>query len=303
MTNKKIDDAYTAFAKEHYDKGIELDVRTVLAVILGSVIVGFNIKVFLNQGNLLPAGFSGIASLIQKVLYKFWMIEVPFWPISVILNIFPAILSYKYVGKKFTVYSCLALAILSFTTDLFPSIHVTDDRLLIAVFGGIINGVANSIILRNGASVGGSDFLSMYFAVKKGKSTFTYAFIINAILIVILGVLFGMDAALYTIIYQFVSTQVLNTLYIRYKKKTLFVVTEKPKEVSECIMGCTHHSCTITQAEGAYAGGAKYIVYAVIGAFEAEMVKMKVKEIDEAAFINTIVSESITGNFYLRPIR
>ena len=301
-TNKKIDDAYIAYSKAHFDNGIKSDVRTFLAVIIGSAIVGFNMKIFLNQGNLLPAGFSGIASLIQKVLLKYLGLSVPFWPISFSLNIVPAILAYKYVGKKFTIFSCMALMILSFATDLIPSFVVTNDRLLIAVFGGIINGMANALILRNGASVGGSDFIAMYFSVKKGISTFIYVFIINAILIALLGIMFGMEAALYTIIYQFVSTQILNFFYTRYTKKTLIVITEYPKEVAESIMTKTHHACTITKGEGGYTGSDKHLVYAVVGASEVDTVRKSIKMADQKAFINTIASEGVTGNFYQRPI-
>ena len=301
-TNKKIDDAYIAYSKEHFDSGIKSNLKTLLAVIIGSAIVGFNIKIFLNQGNLLPAGFSGIASLIQKILLKYAGLEVPFWPISLSLNIVPAYLAYRYVGKKFTIYSCMALLILSFATDLIPQFNVINDRLLIAVFGGIINGMANSLILTNGASVGGSDFIAMFFSVKKGISTFSYVFAINAMLIAALGIMFGLDSALYTIIYQFVSTTTINFFYRRYSKKTLVIITEFPKEVSEGIMSMTHHACTIIPGEGGYEGKEKAVIYAVIGANETDKVRKTIKIIDQKAFINTIASEAITGNFYQRPI-
>ena len=229
-------------------------------------------------------------------------IDTAFSFLSILVNAFPAYLAYKTVGKKFTVFSCLCILVMSFLTDLIPSYALTYDPLLITVFGGIINGAAVSLILNAGASSGGTDFVAMYFSVRKGISTWNYVLMFNAVIILISGILFGLDSALYTIIFQFCQTQVLNLLYRRYDKKTVFIITDKPQEIADRIMEMTHHSATMFKAEGAYTHKPHYVVYSILPAEDVQKVRRYARSIDAHAFINVMKSEGVTGNFYMRPI-
>lgn len=302
-TNEKIDAAYQKYAKEHFNNGIKSDIKTALGVVLGSVLIAANMKLMLRSGNMIPAGFSGIVVLIQEISLAFFNIEIPFTPISLLLNIFPAYMCYKTVGKRFTLFSCISVVFIALITDLIPKASLTDDRLLIAVFGGIVAGFGSSLILNSGACSGGTDFLSMHFSVKSGISTFNTVFACNCVLILISGVIFGMESALYTVIYQFVCTKTINFLYQRFSKKTLFIVTEKPQEVADTIMATTHHTCTIlNSAVGSYSGKQTHVVYAIVGSSESETVRRLIKGTDSNCFINTLNSDSVTGLFYQRPM-
>lgn len=300
--NPKVDKAFLDYTREHSNQGVKHDLITLLAVVVGATIIGLNMKIFLSQANMLPAGINGVATLIQRLIQKYLNIKVPFVPISISLNLIPGIMAYRTVGKKFTLFSCVAILILSFATDFIPKVEITKDWLLIAVFGGILNGFANSLILRREASTGGFDFLAMYFSVKKGVYTFNYVFLANAFVILLSGIFFGADSALYTVIYQYVSTQMIGLMYKRYSKKTLFIITDSPYEVSEGIMAATHHACTIFEGEGSYTGAYRKIVYSVIGANDLDRVRGVIKTIDPKSFVNTIDSNTIMGNFYQRPI-
>ncbi len=303
MVNEKIDLAYQKYAKEHYNTGIKANVFTGLGVVLGSLIISANIVIMLGPANMISAGFNGLTMLIQKIALKFFGVRLPFAPISILFNAFPAYLSFKHVGKRFTVFSAFSVVLISVFTDLIPEFVITEDRLLIAVFGGLLNGVAAGLILRSGACTGGTDFLAMYFSVKKSVNTFNAVLCCNVCLILVAGVLFGMDSALYSIIYQFVSTQTVNFIYKRYEKKTLFIVTEKPQEVADAIMSSTHHGCTIfNSAVGSYSGSQRHVVYTIIGANETAVVRKQIKGTDPLAFINTLNSDSVSGNFFQRPI-
>lgn len=300
--NRKIDEAYAAYVAHANNNRIQANTRTLLAVLLGSTIMALNINVFVNQGDLLPGGANGIAILLQRVLDRIFGIQVPFSAISLTVNSIPAYLAFKTVGKKFTLFSCLFIVLMSFLTDLIPPLGFTDDKLLIAVFGGIINGFAISTVLNAGASSGGTDFVAMYFSVKKGISTWNYVLMFNACVILTSGILFGMESALYTIIFQFCQTQILNTFYKRYLKKTLFVITDKPQDVADRIMEVAHHSATMFKAEGAYTHQDHYVVYSILSAEEVHQVCRYIRTIDNHAFINVMSSESVFGNFYTRPI-
>lgn len=300
--NEKIDNAYKDYAKQHYEKSIKQDFTTILSVIVGSALIAANISIMLEPGNLISAGFSGVVMLIQKIALKLFNISLPFSPLSLLLNVFPAILCYKSVGKKFTIYSFLSVIITALLIDVFPHYVVTTDRLLISVFGGIINGFGCALILRSGASSGGADFISIFYSVKKGINTFNATLAANCVLILIFGIMFGMDNAMYTIIFQYVSTQVINFLYTRFSKKTLFIVTQYPREVADIVMSTTHHSCTIfNSVEGGYSGEEKHVVYTIVAASDLVLVKKVVKGTDPDAFINTLSSEGVTGVFFNRP--
>ena len=112
-----------------------------------------------------------------------------------------------------------------------PSLEVTSDPLLISVFGGIINGCAISLCLSASATSGGTDFIAIYFSEKKGVDTWNYVLAGNVAMLVVAGLLFGWEKSLYSIIFQFVSTQVLHALYKRYQKQTLLIITDHPDEV------------------------------------------------------------------------
>ena len=124
---------------------------------------------------------------------------------------------------------------------------------------------------------------------------------INVVIIGIAGVLFGWDKALYSIIYQYASTQVLHTLYQKYQKKTLFIVTNRPKEICEVIKEMSHHGATILEGEGSYEGCTRDVVYSVISSAECKQVTRAVREVDPKAFINAMRTEELTGRFYQKP--
>ena len=189
----------------------------------------------------------------------------------------------------------------SIFTDLIPSYVVTYDILLISIFGGILNGVAISQCLRVDATTGGTDFISIYLSQKTGSDSFNIVLLVNIVIISLGGILFGWDSALYSIIFQYVSTQVLHTLYKQYQQQTLFIVTNYPNEVCEAISNVSNHGATIMKGEGSYQGQERSVVYSVVSTHESGRVISAIKTIDESAFINTIKTEQVKGRFYHKP--
>ena len=107
--------------------------------------------------------------------------------------------------------------------------------LLLSVFGGIINGAVVSMCLLADATSGGTDFIAIFLSDKKGVDSFNVILGVNVVILSVAGLLFGWEKALYSIIFQYVSTQVLHMLYKKYQQATLFVVTNHAKEVCEVI--------------------------------------------------------------------
>ena len=278
------------------------DFVSLICVITASFLIAVNLNTFVEQGGLIPGGFNGITKLIQRVALAFLGIRIPFSLINFLLNAFPAIVCLRCVGKKFTIFSIVMVLMTGFWTDILPVYHVTGDLLLISVFGGILNGFANSIALNGGSSSGGTDFIAMFLSEKYNIATWNYVLVLNAAVIVISGILFGFDIALYSIIFLFCHTQVLNLLDKRYQRKTIFIITKHPKTLARELMTLTNHGVTRFEGVGCYSEETKHMLYTVIGERDVKAVRKFIHEIDPKAFVNITNSEQLEGNFYIKPL-
>lgn len=275
--------------------------KRTLMVIAAAMIMAINLKSFVRTGGLIPGGFNGLTILLQEISVLLWQVEPPFSVINFCLNAVPVVISFKFIGKKFTMYSCLMIALTGVLTDMVPGYAVTTDPLLVAVFGGLFQALAISICLFSGATSGGTDFIAIFLSEKFGIDSWNYIFAGNVVILTIAGMLFGWDKALYSIIFQFTSTQVLQTLYKRYQKQTLLIVTGKPDEIYEGIREITNHDATLIKGIGCYRKKECNILYSVVGRDEVRKVLKYVKETDPDAFVNMIRTESLSGRFYQRP--
>ena len=274
----------------------------ILVVIIASAVFAVNIKSFVRTGGLLPGGATGLTLLIQGIADRFFGLAIPYTPINVLINAVPVYIGFKYIGKKFTSLSCIVIILTGVLTDLIPGYVITNDIILISVFGGIINGIAVSLCLLMDATSGGTDFIAIYLNKKKGTNGFNVAMVINTVILVTAGALFGWEKALYSVIFQYVSTNIINILYRKYQQATLFIVTSAPDEVSLLIYDMTRHGATIIYGTGSYEEeSTKSVVYSVVTATQVSKVVNAVREIDPSAFVNVFKSERVSGRFYRIP--
>ncbi len=282
-------------------KEIKKDVKRLVVVVIAAVLMAVNIKLLVRNGKLYPGGATGLTILLQTVFEDICGIKVPYAAINIILNAFPAYIGFKFIGKRFTIFSVIMILVNSFVVDMIPAYVVTKDILLISVFGGIINGVAISMCLMVDATSGGTDFISIYLSQKRGVDSFNIILGFNVVILVTAGILFGWDKALYSIIFQYASTQTIHLLYRNYQQVTLYVVTDHPKEICNEIYKICKHGATIIDAHGSFKGGSTQLVYSVINATDQKYVIKAINEIDSNAFVNCMNTQQVTGNFYYRP--
>lgn len=279
------------------------DIITLLCVIVAAVISAINIKTFVNAGGLFPGGFNGLTVLIQRICSTYFDFEIPFSIVNYALNAIPAYIGFKMVGKKFTMYSIIMIILTGIFVDIIPASNITEDILLVSIFGGIFNGVALSIALRGNASSGGTDFISMWISKRTGQSAWNLVMGINAVMLIIAGAMFGWDKALYSIIFQFCSTQIINTYHTRYKRMTMFIVTSQPEVIIPIIQHSTHHGVTQLEGIGTYSGKPRTLLYTVVNTAEVKPLMNTIKEVDQTAFVNVTKTEQVEGRFYLEPIK
>lgn len=266
--------------------------------LIASVIFAANIKTFVRAGGLFPGGFTGITLLIQGICETFLHFAIPYSIVNLALNALPIFIGFKFIGKKFTISSCFVIFLTSILTDLIPARPITYDPLLITIFGGLINGLSMSLCLMGNTSTGGTDFFAIYFSEKHGQDIWNYILFGNACVLLLAGLLFGWDAALYSIIFQFTSTQVIHLLHRRYKKNTLFIITSKPDQVYDSISHLTQHSATRFDGMGCYSKESITLLYSVVSEEESKFLVKKVHEVDPEAFVNIMKTDFINGRFY-----
>ena len=277
---------------------IKKEAKRVVFGLARAIIMAVHIKTSVRAGGLYPGGFNGVTLLIQTVFQRFLGIALPFTLVNLLLNAVPTIVCFKAIGKKFTVSSAMIIVLTSILTDIIPSQPITQDILLIAVFGGLLNGFAVSLCLMGGTSGGGTDFIAIYFAEKKNKDVWNFILLGNGCVLVIAGILFGWDKALYSIIFQFTSTQIIHMLHTAYKKETLFIVTDCPDAVYQEIYEVTNHSATEFAATGCYSNEGRKMLYSVVSSAEAKVLVTRVRKADPKAFINVIKTDFLEGHFY-----
>ncbi len=283
-------------------KCLKKDVITFFLMMLSAFVYSIAITSFSNVGGLYPGGFSGISRIIVDVFSRFLNIHIPFGLLYFVLNLFPTILVFRYIGKRFTIFSVIQYVFVSIFTMILKPILVVEDPLLIAVFGGLLGGVGIGLALHNNASSGGTDFIAIYVSNRYNRSVWNYVMLANALILCIAGVLFGWEKALYSIIYQFVSTQVVERLHQRYKMETLTIITKHPDEVSQKVLSGTRHGITEIKAEGVYSHKDTTMLYMVINTFQKRQVIKAVLSADPSAFINIQTTTAVIGNYYQQPL-
>ena len=274
----------------------------VLVIALSSLIVAINLKSFVAAGDLFPGGFTGVARLIQRCALEFAGVELPFGPINLALNAIPAFISFKLVGKRFTLYSCLTIVLTSVFTDLVPALEITEDILLICIFGGMISGFSISLCLGVRVTSGGTDFIAIALSERKNIDAWNYIFCGNVILLLIAGYLFGWDRALYSMLYQYASTQVIKMLDPDGRRATLLIITGRESAGGVCAqIQDTNHTATLVEGVGLYNGEPCVMIYSVVADSEVRSLTRKIHQSDPKAFVNVLRTERVVGKFYRRP--
>ncbi|MCR4595998.1 MAG: YitT family protein [Lachnospiraceae bacterium] len=270
-------------------------------IVIASFIFAVNIKSFVHTGGLIPGGAAGLTLLIQEIFLKFLGVSIPYTPVNILINAVPVYIGFKFIGRRFTALSCVVIVLSSLLTDIIPAYTVTKDILLISVFGGLINGAAISLCLLVDATSGGTDFISIFLSERNGIDSFNIILIFNACILAVAGLLFSWDKALYSIIFQFVSTMTIRMLYRKYQQTTLFIVTGDPSRICSLIYELTHHGATIIEGEGSYGHDEKKVIYSVVSSNEVNKVVSAVREAEPEAFVNVLHTERVSGRFYRVP--
>ncbi|MDF2676808.1 MAG: YitT family protein [Bacillota bacterium] len=259
--------------------------------ILGSILIAISINTFLVPYGLLSGGISGISLLVQYIS------NINSGIIMFILNIPIFIIGFKFTSRDFIILSLLGMGFMSlfiYLTKNLSSYKMINDLLASAIYGGMLSGLGSGIVLKNRASTGGMDIVSIILNKKYGIKVPTLSFAINIVIVLIGGLIKSPVLSIYTLVSMLVSSILLDKILVGFdNKKMLFIVTNKEKEISEYLIQTLKRGVTYIDGEGAYTGEKKKIIYCVVTSNQLVKVKKMITDIDDHAFLSiTDVSEA-----------
>jgi uncharacterized membrane-anchored protein YitT (DUF2179 family) len=274
-----------------------LQTKKVVIVIAGAFINALAMNLFLIPANIYSSGFTGVAQLLSKVLSDYTPINVSMGFLLLLLNIPVAVLGWKKVGKSFTVFSFFSVLLTSLFLSMIPIKQVSHDILLNAVFGGVILAIGVGITLKWGASTGGVDIIAMVLSRMKDKPVGPYMFVLNGIIIITAGFLYGWEKALYTLVTLYTSTRVIDAIHTRHAKLTAMIVTKKADEMKKAIHASLVRGITMIPAKGAFSNETREMLMIVITRYELFDLERIIQEVDPNAFTNIVQTTGVYGFF------
>ena len=276
----------------------ELFIR-IFFVLIGSFLNSIAINSFIIPHRLLSGGVAGIAIIIQYVA------NIPSGYLILAFNIPIFIYGMREVDKDFIIFSLIGTLALSgflvVTTGISKYLMV-DDILLSSIYAGVIGGLGAGIVFRNRASMGGIDIIAVAIKKKSGINITTVSLAINVVVVLIGLFINDLEIALYTLINMYVASVVINRVIDGFdRKKLLFIVTEKEKEVSNRIMKELGRGVTYFYGEGAYTGENKKVIYCIVTLNQLVKVKKMVEDLDPTSLMSVIDASEVQGKGFKKP--
>lgn len=271
------------------------------AVMLSALIMAFATKNLVKPAGILSGGFMGVAIMIDMIS-ELIGISIPTSIGLLCLNIPVALFCVKKISPRFVFFSLLQVGFMSLFLPLVPYISLFDDKILNVIFGGFLFGSSIVIALKGNASSGGTDFIALYVSNKSGKEIWNQVFIFNAIMLCIFGVIFGFEAAGYSILFQFMSTKTVSTFHTRYKRVMMQIFTKHKDDVMAVYCEKFHHGITALDGIGGYSKSPVSMLTAIVSSYEVDDVISALREVDPQIIINVSKSEKYIGRFYNAPL-
>jgi uncharacterized membrane-anchored protein YitT (DUF2179 family) len=253
---------------------------------IGALIYAFAIEGFFVPSHIIDGGITGISMILSKVTTK------PLGLFIVAINLPFIILAIKKLGKKFVFSTLYAILIFAFGVTEFNTLlhgHCVIDNLelfLVSIFGGLILGSGVGLVIRNGASLDGTEIMAIYATKKIPFSVGEIIMFFNLFIFTVAGFVYDWQHALYSIVTYFVAYKTMDIVIEGLNEsKSVFVITDYSTEIGKDIMDKMDVSVTYIDAEGGYSGLQKRIIYCVISRLQVQKLKEIAKNIDPRAFI------------------
>jgi uncharacterized membrane-anchored protein YitT (DUF2179 family) len=272
--------------------------RDYLLITAGGILLALNLNLFLAPSNIAPGGVSGTAIIVNAFTD---------WPIGLtmlVLNVPLTVLGFRYLGGvRYLTRTLYAVLLYSLGVDLLapwlPPGGITDDILLNALYGGVLAGLGTGLVYRGGGTTAGSGTLSRIVQIKTGIPISQVYLFIDGGVILVAGLVFGWEAALYALITLFVwGLAVDYVLEGPSVVRTAFIVTDAPKAVAQAVLVNLHLGVTAWPVEGMFTEKQHTILFCTVSRPHERALRRVVTEVDPQAFIVTGHGHQASGGMF-----
>ena len=267
-------------------------IRNLCLISLGNTLIAIAVNGIVIPHQFLSGGITGTALLIH---YLF-----PFLPVAtlyLVLNIPLFAFGWAFVGRRFFIYSIVGMLTLTGTLEWVHLSVPLHDKLLAALFAGILTGIGAGLTLRSRGSAGGLDILSVIL-LKRFSITIGRTFLsINVVVLSAATFLFSLETALYSFIYIYITTRMMELVITGLsKRKAVLIISGQWAKISEEILHRMNRGVTLLHGQGGYSGKAEKILYVVVSMRELHRIKRIAQSIDPKAFVVIQDTLEVMGN-------
>jgi uncharacterized membrane-anchored protein YitT (DUF2179 family) len=287
-------------AKKYISDRIEwknvLNPKNLLLILVGTSLAVLAMKGFMIPNKFLDGGITGISILLHEIFH----INISF--LVIILNVLFIYLGYKRIGKTFAVQTSIAVLLLSIGLLFIEINPVTHDKLLIAIFGGILMGTGVGLVIRGGGVIDGAEVIAVFTGRKTGFSNSEIIMLINTIIFTVAAFEFGIETAMYSIITYFTATRAINYVVDGIEEFTAMnIISSQPEEIKNFLVNELGKGITVYKGERGYLPGSfevrtdSDIIVTIITRLEIKQIQDAIIEIDPKAFMYVQSIKEATG--------
>lgn len=254
------------------------------------------VSLFIDPNDMAPGGLTGVAIILNR------LVPVSTGTLILLLNIPILIFAVWKFGMSLTISTIYATVWTSIFTNILSSVGAaTDDKLLAAVAGGILQAVAIGVIFRAGATTGGVDIIVKALKLKLPHlKTGNLFLMIDAVVVTVSGIVFrNINAALYAAVVVGCCSVTLDVvLYGRDEAKLLYIISDKPEQITKRILEELDIGTTYINGRGAYSGTEKQVIMCAMKKTVFPRAEKIVREEDPDSFMIVTSATEIFGEGY-----
>lgn len=265
-------------------KNIGRYIKDFILITLGIFSAAFGFKGFLLTNHFIDGGATGVSLLVSALT------KIPLYILIITINIPFVLLGYKIMGKIFAFKTMLAIAGLALVVAVVPFPNVTNDNLLVAVFGGFFLGAGIGLSIRGGAVIDGTEVLAIFLSRKFGTTIGDIIIVINVGIFSAAAYFLSLEIALYSMITYMAASKTLDFIVEGIEEYTgVTIISKQHDQIKLMITNKLGHGATIYKGEGGFGNHGENtdlkILYTVVTRLELNRLKSEIEKIDETAFV------------------
>ncbi|MDC6404521.1 MULTISPECIES: YitT family protein [Maribacter] len=273
-----------AISNVHIGPNLKQFVKDAFFLLSGILAAAFGLESFLLPNQFIDGGATGISLLLAEVY------EIPLYVLIILVNIPFIFLGYKVIGRQFTIKTTIAIVGLAFVLVTLDFPEVTQDKLLVAVFGGFFLGAGIGLSVRGGGVLDGTEILAIYLSRKMGTTIGDIIILINVLVFMAAAYLLSVESALYSMLTYLAASKTLDFVIEGIEEYTgVTIISDYSEQLRDMIINVLGRGVTIYPAKGGYGKNGAHneydVLFTVITRLEIRKLNIEISKIDPKAFV------------------